>query len=390
MSEDGSVLFVHHMDLTSPFKATVPHHLPIRTAESRTVHVLCRKCPSQRTDRSVPEDVVMHDVDTGEVPIVSGLLYVVVSSLYALVLGAVYRYDAVYAFQHDMVQGWVAARAAGARFVVGLQSVPVRQHVDFLESGGGSVGLRDRLVLALTSPYLLVTGALLRRATVTCLTEGIRDVTESVYDVDLSAAHVIGMGVDVATFGGDAVRPDGARPDTLTVAYVGTISSLRGIGDLLEAVALVDLDVEVVLAGTGPADQVAALQARADELGVADRVEWRGLLAHEEIPRLLRSADVAVSPLSDVESYRISFPAKLLEYLAAGCPVVATDIPAHRRVVADGENGFLYEGGADGLAAALSTCAEADHQAMGRRARATAREYDWDTIAAKHEAVLFP
>jgi glycosyltransferase involved in cell wall biosynthesis len=409
--QEGSVLFVHHSDLTSPFKSTVPYYVPARIAESRAVHVLCRKHASQRDEADqAPEGVELHDLDTGEIPIVSGVLFFVLSTLYALVLGARWRYDAVYAFQGDLIQGWVASRAAGARFVVGLQSVPVRQHRDFLDSREEQLPLLDSLRLRLYFQYRRVIGALLERATaVTCLTAGIRDVTEEAYDVDLSDAHVIGMGIDTSNFvaeadggtkvtgeanadSGDAdTDRDGADGDVCRVAYVGTLSQVRGIGDLIDAIAAVDHDVEVVLAGTGADEQLSALRTRATELGVADRIEWLGVVPHEDVPRVLRRADIAVSPLSDIESYRISFPAKLLEYMACGCLVVATDIPAHRRVIEDGRNGFLYENGPTGLADALSNCIEngSSHDDVRREARATADQHSWDEIAKRHEAVLF-
>lgn len=391
MEKDSSVLFVHHMDVTAPFKSTVPYYLTSEIAEERTVHVVCRRRSSKRTERDVPQDLVVHDIDTGEIPVVSGFLFMVLSTLYSLVLGAANRFDVVYTFQYTLIQGWGASRAAGGELVVGFQSVPVRQNQDLVRSQGGQFDLRDVAIAAVYTPYARLVRTLLERATTIFLTEGIRDVTESVYDVDLSDAHVIGMGIDLEKFTVEEVRTDGARADAPTITYVGTISRIRGIDTLIEAVAEIERDVEVVLAGTGSEKELSSLKAKASDLGVEDRIDWLGLVPHEEIPRILAESDIAVSPLSDVESYRISFPAKLLEYMASECLVVATDIPAHRRVIEDGENGFLYEPGPAELANALTTCIENEerHRAMQRNARETAERYSWDAIAAEHEAAMF-
>lgn len=394
MSEErDAVLLIHHLDLTVPFQTTVPSYVASQMAERRPVHVLCRKQAEQRSGQKDLPPFVLHEINTGDVPVVSGLLFMAVSTLYAVVLGAVYRYDAVYAFQSTMIQGWAASTAAGARSVVGIQSVPVRQYRDFVGSRARSLKLRSRVRLALYSVHATVIKALLVRASdVICLTEGIRDVTSEMYDVDLSDAHIIGMGVEIEKFAAGPEHRDGGRDDAWTVTYVGSINATRGIDQLFDAIAEVSFDVELVLAGSGTDEQIEQLKDRADALGIADRLTWLGLVPHDDVPKVLREADVAVSPLPDIESFRISFPAKLLEYMAAECLVVATDIPAHRRLIDDGTNGFLYDGSTSGLVVALTDCIEDRdrHDAIRGEARRTASQYRWEAIVRQHEAVLFP
>lgn len=401
-SNSGGVLFVHHLDVTSPYQNTVPHYLAAEVSETRRVHVICRRLPDRRSGDDPLDAAVVHDIDTGTVPLLSGLLFVVASSLYALALGVRHRYEVVYAFQKTIVQGSLAAWVARARFVVGLQSVPVRQSADFRASLSMDRSVRERLRAVLSATYATAIGALLGRASaVVCLTEGIRDLTAEVYDVDLSDAHVIDMGVDVERFRpGDAAddRPSGP----LSIVYVGTVGLNRGIGHLLEAIDELEAGekpevgdeleagVELLVAGAGSDRHVSELQRKAERLGVDDRVEWTGFLAHERVPALLRDADVAVSPLRDIESFQVSFPAKVLEYLAAGCPVVATDIPSHRRLIEDGHNGYLYDGSTAGLVTALNECRTSDDRDDVRAAaRATAEGYGWERIVAEHESVMF-
>ena len=389
---DG-ILVVATQDLASPLGVTVPYYLTTELSESHTVHAICRRREERREVGDDPEDVRLYAIDTGEVPVLSGVLYVLSSTLLALFLGVVNRYDAVYAFQTELVQGWVGSRAAGARFVVGLQSVPVRQFRDFVKEGGTVTGWTRVSILLFRAYGLLVRRVLESATEVVCLTEGIRDVTEEVFDVDLSRATVIGMGIDSEWFATNGAEPPVEPSATAwTITYLGTIHGTRGLDDAIEGIAATDHEVELLVAGGGSDAHISALEARARELGVEDRVRWLGMVPHDDVPSLLTATDVAISPLADIESYRISFPAKLLEYMAAGCVVLATDIEPHRRLIDDGINGYLHANGPDGFRAGLDRClADADrHDEVRERATETAVAHDWDHVVAEHEGVIFP
>jgi glycosyltransferase involved in cell wall biosynthesis len=386
VTREGSVLFVVSRDLSSPLGCTAPYYLIEGMADSREVHVIARKQSERRAEDSFPDGARRYEVDTGDVRVLSGLLFLFASTVLAVGLSVRHRYDAVYAFQNELLQGKLAAVAGGSRFVADLQSVPVRQGRDFTDSSETPTGVTERVSLALYSVYERVTGYLLDSADqVFCLTDGIRGVTEDCYGIDLSDATVVGMGIDPETF--EVERT--SRGDPWRLTYVGTVRTTRGLDHVLAALADADRDVELRIAGTGPDDHVAQLRRRAVDLGVDDQVEWLGLVPHDEVPELLAETDLALSPLRDIESYRISFPAKLLEYMAAGCPVLATDLPAHRRLVDDGENGFLYDGTPRGLLAAMDRAIEGDYDRVATAARETAEEYDWASIVEEHETATF-
>jgi glycosyltransferase involved in cell wall biosynthesis len=391
-----SVLVVENLDLASPLGCTFPYYLTAKFAESHTVHVICRKRSHRRETASPPDGAEVHAIGTGEVPVVSGLLFVFLSTVYAAVLGARHRFDVVYAFQNDLIQGYTAALTGGSAFAVNLQSVPVRQGRDFAESNETDRRVDQRVTQALFAAYEVLVKWFIRRAThVFSLTEGIRDVTADAYDLDLSDAHVVGMGIDSETFAATGERNSGRKADGGTepwrIVYVGTVRETRGLDHVIAALADTDFDVELVIAGTGPDDHVASLRRTARERGVADAVSFLGLVPHDEVPALLGDADVAVSPLADIESYRISFPAKLLEYMAAGCLVIATDLPAHRTLVDDGVNGYLYDGDEESFRRTLERClsGKANHAAIREAARETASDHDWDAVLREHERILF-
>jgi len=127
---------------------------------------------------------------------------------------------------------------------------------------------------------------------------------------------------------GDAPGSDGApwprEPGRLRLAWAGRLAPGKGLEPLLDAVARLvaappkDRRVDLVVLGDGPSR--AALGTRADRLGIADRVDWRGHVA-ERRPYLdaLAGADLFVFP-SPAEG----FPKVVLDAFAVGLPVLAT------------------------------------------------------------------
>jgi glycosyltransferase involved in cell wall biosynthesis len=118
--------------------------------------------------------------------------------------------------------------------------------------------------------------------------------------------------------------------------------------EALAALAAQGVAFRASLAGGG--NLLEAHRRRAEELGLEGRVKLLGLLPHEDLPALLRRADLYVSPaLSDGTS------AALLEALATGLVPVVSDVPANRGWLEPGSSGLLFPpGDAAALAAALA------------------------------------
>jgi teichuronic acid biosynthesis glycosyltransferase TuaH len=134
-------------------------------------------------------------------------------------------------------------------------------------------------------------------------------------------------GVNTAVYEAAEALPPAELPVPLPPPVVGVIGNLSERIDigLLEAVAAAGLSLLLV----GPVDprwepeRWAALLTRPG-------VVWLDRQPFEAIPALLKRVDVGITPYRDSEFNRASFPLKTLEYLAAGLPVVSTDLPAVR------------------------------------------------------------
>jgi glycosyltransferase involved in cell wall biosynthesis len=151
------------------------------------------------------------------------------------------------------------------------------------------------------------------------------------------------------------------------VATTARMVPVKGLDLLLEAAARLP-DVRFLLAGDGPLRS--DLEARAGALGVSDRVGFVGQLA--DARELLAAADIVALP---TRSEGLSN--SVMEAMAEGLPVVASDIPANAEVVADGVNGVLFRvGDAEALAAGIRRLAgdEALRSRLGAESRRKVEE----------------
>jgi glycosyltransferase involved in cell wall biosynthesis len=118
------------------------------------------------------------------------------------------------------------------------------------------------------------------------------------------------------------------------VIYHGVLSPNRGLQDTLNAIAICKQQISNILfmiVGTGAGES--ELKNLAHDLKIEKSVFFTGGVPFEEVPNYLKTADVGIIPLPQIEWWNVSSPIKLKEYLAMQLPVIATDIPAHRFVV---------------------------------------------------------
>jgi glycosyltransferase involved in cell wall biosynthesis len=187
--------------------------------------------------------------------------------------------------------------------------------------------------------------------------------------------------------------PDGPLPPrdpgTRTVVYAGQLYRWKGVDTALAALAELPEARLLVHGGRGRADDPDLLtcQARARELGVVERVEFRGFVPHAEVRAAISGAGVAVLPLPDNLMARyFTSPLKMFDYMAAGTPIVASDLPTVREVLTDGDNALLVPPeDAASMAAAIRRLLV--NPGLADRLRRTAYEQvqalTWDARAAR-------
>ena len=204
-------------------------------------------------------------------------------------------------------------------------------------------------------------------------------------------ATVVHNGVDTGVFrplGRDpALRAKlGAGRDDVLLASVGRLVGWKGTRILLEALAALPARFRCIVIGTGPEE--AGLERLAHELGVSARVAFLGRVPHAEIPLLLSQCDLLAQPSIGEEAFGIS----VIEGMACGLPVLASNNGGLPEIVVEGETGHLVEpGNVDAWRGALARAGAdtAGLAAMGANSRVLAEaKFTWAACAARLEAVV--
>ncbi len=219
-----------------------------------------------------------------------------------------------------------------------------------------------------------------------CVSEAALDLISRYFPGEYA---VIPNGIDVDEFGGPDVQPiekfmDG-RPNVL---FVGRMEKRKGFRFLIRAFPYVVEaipEVRLIVAGAYGKEDKEPFVRYARMHGL-NSVKFVGRISEAELPRYYKTCDVFCAPSTGFESFGIV----LLEAMAAGKPIVATDIFGYRSVVDNGQEGLLVEPEneqalAEGIITLLRNPAVA--RKMGERGRRKAARYDWPLVARQVMAV---
>jgi len=142
------------------------------------------------------------------------------------------------------------------------------------------------------------------------------------------AAGVLANGCDPERYAGVDELPPAAEI-RLAPPVAGLVGQLNERLDLDMLAAVADRGRSLLLVGPRY-EQRPDTRRRLDDLLRRPNVQWTGRVPAERLPEYLAAIDVGLTPYADTAFNRASFPLKTLEYLAAGRPVVSTDLPSAR------------------------------------------------------------
>ena len=196
--------------------------------------------------------------------------------------------------------------------------------------------------------------------------------------------RIIPNGIAVEHFAGP-VQPWPQYQDGKTnILFVGRLEKRKGLKYLLAAYSRLKWeypDLRLLVVGPGNLDKEShqILSAR----NPAD-VELVGGVSYQDLPRYYASADIFCSPATGQESFGIV----LLEAMAAGKPIVASDIEGYAGIIRDGQQGLLFprkdsDALADALAVLINDPARAAR--MGATGRRLVEQYRWKVVARQVE-----
>ena len=197
--------------------------------------------------------------------------------------------------------------------------------------------------------------------------------------------HVISNGADLAP-----PTPRPADAPARYLLYFGALQPWQGLDTALRALArLTDLeDLELVVCASVHRRKAKPYRKLAARLGVEHRVRWHFALPEDQLAPWREHAVASLAPLRDCSRNVAQgcAPLKVLESLASGVPVLASDLPVVRDLVDDGEQGLLVAPDRPGeLARAVRTLLDFPDRAtaMGKAGRArVAERFSWEASVA--------
>ena len=196
--------------------------------------------------------------------------------------------------------------------------------------------------------------------------------------------EIIPNGVDFNHFSSVAAPYPKYQDGKLNILFVGRLEKRKGLRYLLEAYGKLKWEnpnIRLIVVGPGNPDKESYRILSSHNL---QDVEFVGRVSYDELPRYYASADIFCSPATGAESFGIV----LLEAMAAGKPVIASDIEGFRSVMTDGEQGLLVpKKDSDALANALGTLANdlELRQKLGANGSQTAEGYRWEVVSKRVE-----
>ena len=197
--------------------------------------------------------------------------------------------------------------------------------------------------------------------------------------------HIIPMGTDLQMH----FTPTTTQKDGNDLLFVGRLNHQKGVHNLLDALPLIVKQfpaVQLRIAGDGTARN--DLEKKVVELGLEKYVRFLGAVSHDRIHFLYRKADILIFPSLNAEGFGLV----LVEALGCECAVIATDLPAVRHLIKDGETGLIVSQNnkdelSQGVIHLLSNPGK--RKKLGRSGREfVLKRYDWGIIAKKYSELL--
>jgi glycosyltransferase involved in cell wall biosynthesis len=299
---------------------------------------------------------------------------------------------------HDIVQERIglykmgvamACRNLGLAYILFFDSNEILEHDLFDMPLNGILRWRAEQVIR----YNLASSA-----RILCVSQLAKDHLVSAWGVSPEKIEVFPNAVDVNHFhpypeDREEIRVRFAAVEDPLIIFVGSFFPYQDVKGLLEAyAALLKSNPRARLVLVGEGEQYTEMVQVAHSLGIDGSARFAGFIPHTEIPAMIGAADIAVAPYARINNENfLGSSMKLVEYMASGIAIIASDNGQISQVIRDGVNGLLVPAGdVDALTGALERLVNDPplRQRLGRQARLDAvQNYSWDQYLLRLEGL---
>jgi phosphatidylinositol alpha-mannosyltransferase len=194
---------------------------------------------------------------------------------------------------------------------------------------------------------------------------------------------VIPNGIDLERFNDKALPIEKYRDDKLNILFVGRLEKRKGFKYLLGAYERVNKEFpQCRLIVVSPASSLSKKYENIAAKRNLKDVVFAGHVSFEDLPRYYCTADIFCSPATGWESFGMV----LMEAMATGRPIVATDIPGYAGLISHGVEGLLVKPQDEkALASALTSLLhdKSMRERMGEKGKLKSKDYSWEVVARK-------
>lgn len=222
---------------------------------------------------------------------------------------------------------------------------------------------------------------------ITVVSDSLKEIIMSVYNIDQNKIDVISMGCNVSNFGKvyrkENFFQQGEKP---VILFVGRLARVKGVEYLIDAMD--GLDAKLVIVGNGDQYDYLVNKAKA----VKSDIVFMGSKTHEELSEIFASADIFVAPSVTLEDgSKEGFGLVVLEAMASGLPVVVSNSGGLSEIIKNGENGFVVnEKNVEELNVILSKLINSPElrEEYSLKSMASVGEWDYKNIAKSYSQII--
>lgn len=234
----------------------------------------------------------------------------------------------------------------------------------------------------------LISKPILKNAdAVIALTEDMKREVQKIYDREV---FVIPNGIDLERFENLSKEVSRKRlkikEAEKIIIFVGGLRPVKGVKYLIEAMKIVmDKNENTSLFIVGDGEERGYLESLVRNLNIERYVTFIGKVPNEDIPEYMVASDVFVLP-----SLSEGFPVTVVEAMASGLPIVATNVRGLPEIIKSGEKGFLVESkNANEIAEKVLLLLEDDvlRERISKNNREEVKKYSWENVVEKLEGV---
>ncbi len=177
-----------------------------------------------------------------------------------------------------------------------------------------------------------------------CVSETLKEILVNDYGIANEKIVLVNNGVDT-----DFLNPKLYKPYRIfsgfTIGFVGSLYAWSGLNLLLEVIAeLQDTGIDISLVVVGDGAMKSTWEKQAQDLGISENVAFIGRVSREEVPQYISGFDIGYSGQVQLQMGQMYLsPMKLYEYMSMAKPVIASAFEDAKRLIEDGQIGFLFQ-----------------------------------------------